>query len=372
MVKTLIGDMFKSSAQTWVNTVNCVGVMGKGVALEFKKRFPDMYSDYLQACAAGEVRLGKPYLYRRTVTPWILNFPTKDDWRAVSKLSDIIAGLIYLEEHYRIWGITSLAVPPLGCGQGQLDWRVVGPTLYRHLNRLEIPVELYAPFGTPDEELDVQFLASPVANSKTQVKVNPAWVALIAILHRIQAEPYHRPVGRTIFQKIAYFATELGLPTGLQYVAGSYGPFSSNVKSMISRLVNNGLLREEKFGRSMLQLKPGPTFEDATQSYRAELGDWDDIIERVTDLFMRVTTHDAEVAATVYFAARKLSKQSSPSEQDVLDEVKRWKRRRRPPLRDEEIAKTIRNLNLLNWVSLKPSRQLPLKTDEWHELALET
>ena len=96
MVRILIGDLFASQMQTLVNTVNCVGVMGKGVALEFKKRFPDMYQDYVARCAAKQVRLGQPYLFRQLVPPWILNFPTKDDWRSVSRLSDIVAGLEYL------------------------------------------------------------------------------------------------------------------------------------------------------------------------------------------------------------------------------------------------------------------------------------
>ncbi|MGQ9779784.1 MAG: macro domain-containing protein, partial [Bacillota bacterium] len=146
MVRILVGDLFASKAQTLVNTVNCVGVMGKGVALEFKKRFPKMYEDYVRRCKAGLVKLGKPYLYRNLTGPWILNFPTKDHWRSVSRLSDIVQGLEYLVKHYKEWGITSLAVPPLGCGQGQLEWRVVGPTLYRYLNAMDIPVELYAPY----------------------------------------------------------------------------------------------------------------------------------------------------------------------------------------------------------------------------------
>ena len=140
MVTVKVGDMFQSKAQTWVNTVNCVGVMGKGVALEFRKRFPDMYEDYVERCRSGQVKLGRPYLYKRVVPPWILNFPTKEHWRSVSRLDKIEEGLSYLAEHYRKWGIESLAVPPLGCGQGQLEWRVVGPTLYRHLKRLDIPV----------------------------------------------------------------------------------------------------------------------------------------------------------------------------------------------------------------------------------------
>ena len=156
-INVVVGDMFESSAQTLVNTVNTVGVMGKGVALEFRNRFPDMYEDYLERCQAGEVRLGEPYLFLGS-PPNILNFPTKDHWRSASRLTDIVAGLEHLERHYREWGITSLAVPPLGCGHGGLDWSVVGPTLYQHLMRLAIPVELYAPYGTPHTELEPTYL----------------------------------------------------------------------------------------------------------------------------------------------------------------------------------------------------------------------
>lgn len=102
------GDMFGSEAQTLVNTVNCVGVMGKGIALAFKERFPEMYKDYVARCKAGKVRLGEPYLYTQLVGPWVLNFPTKDHWRSVSKLSDIVEGLRYLEAHYwEEWRIAS-------------------------------------------------------------------------------------------------------------------------------------------------------------------------------------------------------------------------------------------------------------------------
>jgi len=158
MVKVLMGDILKSKAQTLVNTVNCVGIMGKGIALEFKEQFPDMFDDYVARCNRKEVRLGKPYLYKRLTPPWILNFPTKGHWRSVSRIEDIIKGLKYLLQHYQEWGVMSLAVPPLGCGQGQLEWKIVGPTLYRYLSQLEIPVELYAPYGTPHEELQPEFL----------------------------------------------------------------------------------------------------------------------------------------------------------------------------------------------------------------------
>src|SRR5213082_1078396 len=99
MVIVKIGNLLDSQAQTLVNTVNCVGVMGKGVALEFRNRFPAMYCDYVERCARGAVRLGRPYLYRDLTLPWIINFPTKQHWRTVSRVQDIVVGLEYLERH---------------------------------------------------------------------------------------------------------------------------------------------------------------------------------------------------------------------------------------------------------------------------------
>lgn len=153
MVTVLIDDIFKSNAHTLVNPINCVGVMGKGLALEFKRRFPDMFQDYQRRCFAKEVVPGKPYLYRRADPPWIINFPTKDHWLSPSKVEYIEHGLDYLAQRYREWGIESLAVPALGCGLGGLSWRSIGPLLYQRLQRFEIPVLLYAPFRTPKEEL---------------------------------------------------------------------------------------------------------------------------------------------------------------------------------------------------------------------------
>jgi uncharacterized protein YwgA len=161
--------------------------------------------------------------------------------------------------------------------------------------------------------------------------MEPAWVALVEILARIDREPYHWPVGRIMFQKIAYFATESGLPTGLHYARGSYGPFAPDLKPLVTRLVNNGLIREEEHGR-MFVVKPGPTYADAVRAYKDDLERWEPIIERVVDLFLRMRTEQAEVAATAHFAATVLAREgtSSPAESDVLAEVKRWKQRRRP------------------------------------------
>jgi O-acetyl-ADP-ribose deacetylase (regulator of RNase III) len=159
MVSVVTGDLFESNAQTLINAINCGGVMGKGIALEFKQRFPEMFADYQRLCAEGSVRLGEPYLYEPTEPPWILNFPTKGHWRAASRLSDIIAGLDYLAQQHGQWEITSLAMPALSCGYGQLEWRVVGPFLYQALSKLNIPIELYPPPGTPQSELNEVFLS---------------------------------------------------------------------------------------------------------------------------------------------------------------------------------------------------------------------
>jgi uncharacterized protein YwgA/O-acetyl-ADP-ribose deacetylase (regulator of RNase III) len=368
----LVNDMFKSRAQTLVNTVNTVGVMGKGIALESRKRFPDMYEDYLRRCQRREVHLGEPYLFRRTTTPWIVNFPTKDHWRSVSRLDDIVRGLEYLERHYRTWGLTSLAVPPLGCGEGQLEWRVVGGTLYRYLSRLEIPVELYAPYGTPKEQLDPMYLQQTLLEMDSarpngrNHRMDPSWVALVEILRRIVREPYHWPVGRTTFQKIAYFATEEGIPTGLEYTRGSYGPFAKNLKQVETRLVNNGLVVEMRRG-PMFALSPGRTFDDARRNYASDLAGWERIINDVADLFMRVrSTHEAELAATVHFAARSLTqtKGENPTERQVFDEVMEWKHRRRPPLEELDVAATIRHLASLGKLDLRPSTDLPVSDEE--------
>jgi O-acetyl-ADP-ribose deacetylase (regulator of RNase III)/uncharacterized protein YwgA len=370
MVRPLVGDILKSKAQTLVNTVNCVGIMGKGIALAFKNRFPSMYEDYRKRCEAGEVKLGRPYLFKPTSPPWILNFPTKDHWRSVSKIEDIVNGLEYLKGHYQEWGITSLAVPPLGCGQGQLEWRVVGPTLYRDLMQLSIPVELYAPHGTPPEQLELGFLEKRAKTEKAKrpfeppTRIDPAWVALVDILDRLEKEPYHWPVGRTTFQKVAYFATESGIPTKLDFVKGSFGPYSSELKGQLTRLVNNGLIREEHMGQ-MFAVRVGPTFADARAAYQHEIERWSEIIDKLADLFMRMRTNQAEVAATVHFAAKALTDRTheTPTETEVLAEVKQWKQKRRPPLNEAEVALAIRNLNMLGWLHAKPSSDLPLNEE---------
>lgn len=367
MVKVIVGDLFASNAQTLVNTVNCVGVMGKGIAREFKQSFPEMHEDYVKRCERHEVRLGQPYLFRHEALPWVLNFPTKGHWRSVTKLDDIVRGIHYLIDHYEEWAITSLAVPPLGCGNGQLEWRIVGPTLYRCLSEIKVPVELYAPYGTPHEELRLSFLKGDDAQLQLFGAAMPdanwirgEWVVLAEIVKRIQDEPYHNPIGRTVFQKIAFVATEQGLPTGFDFRRGSYGPWAPNIKNMESRLVNNGLIRTGSLGK-MQQISIGPTFEAARVAYGDTLEQWEEVIERTVDLFLRLDTYSAEVVASSLLAARELMTDGKqPTERMVFDAVMDWKHRRKPPLKEDVLATTIRTLAEQDWIAVQTSDDLPL------------
>lgn len=370
-MKIIVGDILQSKAQTLINTVNCVGVMGKGIAQEFKKKFPEMFDDYLKKCEHGKVKPGVPYIFKTLFPPQIVNFPTKDHWKSVSKIADIEKGLSFLLAHYREWGITSLAIPPLGCGNGQLEWRIVGPLIYKYVRQMNIPVEMFAPYNTNPKELTIEFLEQEVGSPGTksaiplQSGINPAWVALVDILHRIEQQPYHWPVGRVIFQKIAYVATQEGLPTGFMYQPSSFGPFSKDLKNAQAKLINSNLLQEERVGQ-MFVIKVGPNFETVRKKYEPSLNQWSAIIDKTTDLFMRMNTSQAEVVATVMFATHSLKKNNGkiPTETEALASVMEWKQKRRPPLDKKEVASTIRNLGILHWLDVRPDPNLPVPEEE--------
>jgi O-acetyl-ADP-ribose deacetylase (regulator of RNase III)/uncharacterized protein YwgA len=364
MIKVKTGNLLESGAQTLVNTVNCVGVMGKGIALEFKKRFPEMYQDYVRRCDTGQVKLGEPYLFKSMFDPQIVNFPTKDHWRSLARLSDIIEGLDYLEDHYKEWGITSIAVPPLGCGNGQLEWNVVGRTLYRRLRTFDIPVELYAPIGTPSSELAPGFLAGESSKAETDSWFKPEWLAVLEIVKRVGERPLHPPIGRVMFQKILFVATLLGIPTDLKFTRGSYGPYAAGEKRIESRLVNNGLLNVQVSGK-LHEFSIGRTYTDARRSYGEVIDQWNDEIERAVNLFARIrSANDAEVIASILFSAEGLrSEGTHPTELDVFHDVLEWKQRRRPPLDPVDVAEAIRILASQGWMKVQYSHDLPI--DDW-------
>lgn len=134
--------VFNVEAQTIANTINCEGVMGAGIALEFKLRYPKMFEDYVCRCECKEVRVGEPYLFREYGYPWILNFPTKKHWKYPSKLEWIQQGLEHFASHYQENGITSIAFPMLGTNNGHLEWTEVKSLMEHYLGNLSINVEI--------------------------------------------------------------------------------------------------------------------------------------------------------------------------------------------------------------------------------------
>ena len=143
MILYVQGDLFQSPAQVLVNTVNTVGVMGKGVALQFKRHFPEMYAKYSELCEKGDFNVGSLWLYK-TPNKWVLNFPTKRHWRQPSRIEYVESGMKKFVETYSSMGIHSIAFPPLGCGNGQLDFRSqVQPLMEKYLQPLPIEVFVY-------------------------------------------------------------------------------------------------------------------------------------------------------------------------------------------------------------------------------------
>jgi len=341
--------------------------MGKGVAQKFKNLYPAMFDDYANRCAKKEVRLGEPYPYYYSPDFIIMNFPTKNHWRSASRLSDIEAGLDYFVKHYREWGIRGVAFPPLGCGNGGLEWTEVGPLMFRRPSELDIPVEVYAPYGTPAYQLSTEFLGKPYqlgleGKGRTFEKLNSEWVILIEVLRELEKQPYANPVGRTIFQKICYVMTEMGVSTGFEFGKGSYGPFADEVKDALHVFANRNWIQEERLGR-MLALRVSQQYESERSKYADVIARHQRKIEKAVDLFSRIkSTDQAEEVLTVLFASRQLKKKSPErdiAEQQLLEFILDWKKTWRTEEKKQALAAVIRNLVMLGWMRLKFSQSLP-------------
>ena len=353
-----IGNIFESSCTTIVNTVNCVGVMGKGIALEFKKKYPEMFMEYVLKCNRGEVKPGIPYVYQDNGIS-ILNFPTKDHWRSPSRLSYVIDGLDWFVENYKKFGIDSIAFPPLGCGNGGLTWNIVGPIMYQKLIKLPINIEIYAPYGTSQRELTEEFLSNSVSErdalGNSNSRVNSKWYLILQVVKELNERKYALKVGRTIYQKICYVLTRNGVDTGFVFSKGSYGPFSSQVKDSITALANANLIVEKQLGR-MIALSVSDGVEIHRDKYtEKEL----EAVRKTVDLFGRVkSTEQAEMIATVLYSYDQLVQDKTDvSDKEVYDYVLSWK----PHWKTEkefDLCDTIQNMAMLSLMNIKCSGEL--------------
>ena len=230
MIKEGQGNLLEADAEALVNTVNCVGHMGKGIALQFKQAYPDNFHAYQKAVKAGLVRPGAMFVFEtgRYLNPrFIINFPTKRHWRGKSRLEDISSGLLALVEEIESRGIRSIAVPPLGCGNGGLDWKVVGPMIRDALAQLSnVEVILYPPSGAPAAQDMPVHTAAP--------NMTAARALFVKAIEQYQQSDYRLTLLE--IHKLAYFLQEAGEPLKLRYTAGPYGPYADNLNKVLQRI----------------------------------------------------------------------------------------------------------------------------------------
>ncbi|HPB18254.1 MAG TPA: macro domain-containing protein [Candidatus Cloacimonas sp.] len=367
MIKVLTGDILSSSMQTKVNTVNCVGVMGKGIAKLFKLQYPEMYEDYVERCKAGEVQEGIPYLYKDIFGNQILNFPTKKHWKDLSNLAIISKGLDFFIQHYHDWDINSIAFPPLGCGNGGLLWQQVGPVMYQKLSQIDIPVEIYAPYGTERKYLTREFLcSSPNLSISAQTlyrDIRPGFIAILEILYRLEKMKYTVNIGYTIFQKICYLSDLAGIDTGLQFKKGKYGPYSPDINKLHHLLSRENLISIASKG-NQIAIKTGIEYPNLRNKSKKIISQYEDIIAKVVDLFSRIkSTKHAEEIGTIIYALEELAQGSYNnlvSEMDFYNYILSWKKQWNTPEKKESIAYTIRYLVIQGWIDIAYSEELPV------------
>ena len=369
MIRVLVGNMFESKMTTLVNTVNCVGVMGKGIAQAVKKMYPQMFEDYVRRCRSNQVNLGEPYHYSDLTGVSIVNFPTKGHWKSTTRVSDVRTGLKFFVDHVREWGIESVAFPPLGCGNGGLEWKQVGPLMYSSLKDLDIPVEIYAPFGTPAGQLKEDFLCAEqqidfLTKGRLRGSLRPEWAVLIEVLHRLGRQPYSKPIGRKQFGSLCHVILNLGLDMGFHTIGGGSALSNAELRETINVLANNNWIVERRRG-STTTLEVGFQYEEDRHKFRGIIGSFEGKIAKTVDLFSRIrNVNQAEEIVTVISSIQTLKRTHGSvnvSEQDLFDYIaksgKKWMEHEE---RRIELAETIRNLEMLGWVKLRFSESLQM------------
>lgn len=232
------GDMFSEPVQALVNTVNCVGVMGKGVALEFKNRWPANFKAYKKVCETEELKPGRMFIFdTNELFPsagprYLVNFPTKAHWRSKSKLSYVEDGLEALRAEIIGLGIKSIAIPPLGCGNGGLDWADVKPLIVSKLSDLvDVEIVVFPPKDAVDKPEHVH----------SGLQMTYARAILLKSLNDLELF-FDGSFDRISLQKIAYFLQALGIDFKLKFARNLHGPYSDTLKKAYIAFEHHGLI----------------------------------------------------------------------------------------------------------------------------------
>ena len=260
MIRYTTGDILNADVEALVNTVNCVGIMGRGIALQFKNAFPLNFDAYSAACGREEVQPGRMFVFETgtmTNPKYIINFPTKRHWRGKSRMEDIESGLKALVAEIHQRGIRSVAVPPLGSGLGGLRWQDVRARIEGTLMDLEgVDVVVYEPSGAPD--------AATMARVREVPKMTAGRAALVVLMHRYLNGLLDPFVTLLEIHKLMYFMQEAGQPLRLQYAKAPFGPYAENLRHVL-RAVEGHLVSGYADGGDapdkQLELVPGSVAE---------------------------------------------------------------------------------------------------------------
>ncbi|OQX18438.1 MAG: Appr-1-p processing protein [Desulfobulbaceae bacterium A2] len=233
MIEVKQGDILRADAEALVNTVNCVGIMGRGIALQFKKAFPDSYfNEYKAACDKKELRPGTMLVHdlHRLINPrFLIDFPTKRHWKGKSRMEDIDAGLVALVREVRERGIKTIAIPPLGSGLGGLNWVEVRSRIESAFGDVkEVTVLLYEPSGAPPAE--------EMSHAKKTPGLTVGRAALLVLMRRYLAAVMDPFVTLLEIHKMMYFLQESGEELKLQYNKAPYGPYAQNLRHVLNLL----------------------------------------------------------------------------------------------------------------------------------------
>ena len=310
-----------AEAEALVNTVNCVGVMGRGIALQFKEHFPENFKAYAAACKREEVQPGRMFITERGglgLPHYLINFPTKRHWKGKSRLSDIEAGLSALAADIHRLKITSIALPPLGAGLGGLDWADVRPLIVAALDNLpDVQVIVYEPTEAPLQ----------LAHVTAAPNMTPGRAALVGLMNRYLGGLLDPFVSLLEVQKLMYFLQESGQNLRLNYTKGFYGPYASNLshvlKAVEGHLVSGYLDGGDQPGKP-LALVAGAREDAASflQGHPETLQRFDRVA-RLVDGFE--TPFGLELLATVHFAATQLGAVTPVQAVEVIHD---WSKRK--------------------------------------------
>ncbi len=349
MIIEASGDLLSANAQAVVNTVNCVGVMGKGIALQFKRRYPSVFVVYERACKAGAVTTGKmlPVPTGEVVGPeWVINFPTKRHWRAPSNLEWIEQGLKDLRRVVAELGIESIAVPPLGAGNGGLDWRDVEPLIRSTFTDVEnVKVYLYAPTSTQRRNV--------VASAK-KVRITAGRALLLALMDqyaivRAATDPLSGTgVSHLEVQKLLYFATTVAPNPRMKFVQGKYGPYSDSARHMLQEIEGSYTTGYGDGDDRVLALRP----IEVTSQGRQQLMDYLDrsdsnAVSATVDRVLAIVAgfegaYGLELLATTHWVARH---EGAVSEAQATTAVRNWSERKGRMFTQAHVANALRHLS---------------------------